>query len=735
MHLLRREEPYQSCFCQGLLTMIRITDILDTMLKYNPEGDTSMVERAYIYSARVHEGQVRLSGEPYLSHPLEVAGLLASMKFDSVSISAGLLHDVLEDTSATEEELRDMFGEEVLKIVKGLTKLSTLPYNSAQARQADSIRKMILAMADDIRVILIKLVDRLHNMRTLKYHKESKQQSIARETMDIYAPIAARLGIYWIKNELEDIAFSTLYPDDYADIAGKINKDKNERDVYIESVREYIVEKLTAGGLKGEVVGRHKQVYSIYHKMITQDLSFDDIYDIIAFRIILNTVPECYEALGIIHSLWRPIAKKFKDYIALPKPNRYQSLHTTVFGPFGERVEIQIRTREMDYIATSGIAAHWSYKEGKAVTAGEGNPYSWIQNLIEAQKDSDNPGEFLEDVRLNLFSDEVHVFTPGGEIRSLIKGATPIDFAYMIHTEVGHQCVGAKVNGRMVQLSHILKTGDIVEILTSSKSKPSRDWLNFAKTAKARSRIQRWIKAQERDRSIQLGREMCEKTFLKYRLNFNELVNSPQMSEVVEHFGFKNVDDMIEHVGYGKITPRQVAQKFFPKVESASDGESSLLNRLFGRMIKKKPVDGVIVNGVDDMLVRFAKCCQPVPGDPIAGYITRGSGVSVHRADCVNMSKVTPERLIDVEWADNAQSKYPVKIRVRSYDRLGLLAEIISLISQQGANIMAVNTETNADRTVELFFSLSVDGTKQLDNIIALVKKIKFVYDVKRLSA
>jgi len=715
--------------------MIRITDILDTMLKYNPEGDTSMVERAYIYSARVHEGQVRLSGEPYLSHPLEVAGLLASMKFDSVSISAGLLHDVLEDTSATEEELRDMFGEEVLKIVKGLTKLSTLPYNSAQARQADSIRKMILAMADDIRVILIKLVDRLHNMRTLKYHKESKQQSIARETMDIYAPIAARLGIYWIKNELEDIAFSTLYPDDYADIAGKINKDKNERDVYIESVREYIVEKLTAGGLKGEVVGRHKQVYSIYHKMITQDLSFDDIYDIIAFRIILNTVPECYEALGIIHSLWRPIAKKFKDYIALPKPNRYQSLHTTVFGPFGERVEIQIRTREMDYIATSGIAAHWSYKEGKAVTAGEGNPYSWIQNLIEAQKDSDNPGEFLEDVRLNLFSDEVHVFTPGGEIRSLIKGATPIDFAYMIHTEVGHQCVGAKVNGRMVQLSHILKTGDIVEILTSSKSKPSRDWLNFAKTAKARSRIQRWIKAQERDRSIQLGREMCEKTFLKYRLNFNELVNSPQMSEVVEHFGFKNVDDMIEHVGYGKITPRQVAQKFFPKVESASDGESSLLNRLFGRMIKKKPVDGVIVNGVDDMLVRFAKCCQPVPGDPIAGYITRGSGVSVHRADCVNMSKVTPERLIDVEWADNAQSKYPVKIRVRSYDRLGLLAEIISLISQQGANIMAVNTETNADRTVELFFSLSVDGTKQLDNIIALVKKIKFVYDVKRLSA
>ncbi|MEW6080086.1 MAG: bifunctional (p)ppGpp synthetase/guanosine-3',5'-bis(diphosphate) 3'-pyrophosphohydrolase [Thermodesulfobacteriota bacterium] len=714
--------------------MIRITDILDTMTKYNPDGDTGIVERAYIYSARVHEGQVRLSGEPYLSHPLEVAGILASMKMDSVCISAGLLHDVLEDTNATEEDLRELFGEETVKIVKGLTKLSALPYNSAQARQADSIRKMILAMADDIRVILIKLVDRLHNMRTIQFHKEHKQQAIAQETMDIYAPIAARLGIYWIKNELEEISFRTLYAEVYASISGKISKNREERDAYIESVREYISEKMAASGLKGEVSGRHKQIYSIYQKMQTQDLPFEEIYDIIAFRIILDTVPQCYEALGIIHSLWRPIAKKFKDYIALPKANMYQSLHTTVFGPFGERVEIQIRTREMDSIATSGIAAHWSYKEGKALPSKEGNPFSWIQNLIEAQKEIDTPGEFLEDVRLNLFSDEVHVFTPGGEVRSLIQGATPIDFAYLIHTEIGHQCVGAKVNGRMVQLSYILKTGDIVEILTSSKGTPSRDWLNFARTAKARSRIKRWIKAQERDRSIQLGREMCEKTFSKYRLNFSESVNSPEMAQVMEQLGFKTIDDMIEHVGYGKVTPRQVVQKFFPRLKPAPDEEQSLFNRLFSRMIKKKPADGVIVHGVDDMLVRFAKCCQPVPGEPIAGYITRGAGVAVHRATCVNVVKAPRERRIDVSWADDRSSKYPVRIRVRSFPRNGLLAEITSLVSQQGADVIAVNTEDNADRSRDYICSLTVDGARQLDSVIAVVKKIKSVYDVKRLS-
>jgi GTP diphosphokinase / guanosine-3',5'-bis(diphosphate) 3'-diphosphatase len=716
--------------------MVRISDILDTMLAYNSATDTDVVRRAYIYSARVHEGQMRLSGEPYLSHPLEVAALLASMKLDGVCVAAGLLHDVLEDTSATDADLQAMFGDEVLHIVKGLTKLSKLTYNSAQKRQAESIRKMILAMADDIRVILIKLVDRLHNMRTLEFQKEHKKKRIARETMEIYAPIASRLGIYWLKHELEDIGFQTLNPEEYKNISDKIHKDSAEREEYIEAVRDYIEETLTGKGLPCQVFGRHKQVYSIYQKMIKQELSFDEIYDIIAFRIILDTVPQCYEALGIVHSLWRPIAKKFKDYIAVPKPNMYQSLHTTVFGPFGERAEIQIRTKEMDYIASSGIAAHWSYKEGQVPAGKEGNAYAWIQNLLETQSETDAPGEFLENVRLDLFSDEVHVYTPAGEIRSLIAGATPVDFAYLIHTDVGHQCVGARVNGKMTTLSHPLATGDIVEIVTSAKSKPSKDWLNFVKTPKARAKIRRWIKSEERDRSLQLGREMCEKFFRKYRLNFNELFNSDKMMAVAEVFGFKTVDDLMEHVGYGKITPQQVVQKVVPKAAPPSGDSGSFFNRIIGRVKvkKRRPADGVLVHGIDDVLVRFAKCCQPVPGDPIAGYITRGSGVTVHRVNCVNVLKVTPERQVAVEWETSVTTTYPVKIRVQSHDKLGLLAEITAVISQKNANILSAMTETGDDKVADTYFTLAVESAHQLDDIIAAVRKLKSVFDVKRLG-
>ncbi len=714
--------------------MIRISDIIDKILAHNPSANTDIVERAYIYCARVHEGQIRLSGEPYLSHPLEVAGILSDMKLDSVCIAAGLLHDVLEDTTATEEELQEMFGGEVTNIVKGLTKLSELTYDSAKTRQAESIRKMILAMADDIRVILIKLVDRLHNMRTLAYQKEHKKNRIAQETMDIYAPIASRLGIYWIKNELEEIGFQQLYPEEYAFIAQKVDKDKTEREEYVETVRDYIKEKLQEKGLNCEVSGRYKQFYSIYHKMLKQDLPFEEIYDIIAFRIIVETVPQCYEALGHIHALWRPIAKRFKDYIALPKPNMYQALHTTVFGPFGERVEIQIRTREMDAIATAGIAAHWSYKEGKPLLGKKDNAYSWLQNLLETQADAEAPGEFLENVRLDLFSDEVHVFTPGGEIRSLISGSTPVDFAYLIHTEVGHQCVGAKVNGRMVQLSYKLQTGDVVEILTSTKSQPSRDWLNFVKTSRARSKIRRWIKAEERERSIQLGREMCEKMFRKYNLNFKELVNSGDMVPVAEQFGFKTVDDLVEHVGYGKVTPRQLVQKFFPKAGNLPGEGGSFFNRIVGRMKKKKPTDGVVVHGIDDVMVKFPKCCQPVPGDPIAGYITQGSGVAVHRQNCVNLLKVSPERRIEVEWAEDTPSQYPVKIGIRSYDKMGLLSEITTLISRHGANILTANTETKNDKMVDSVFMLTVNDTQHLEYIMNDIKKLKPVYDVKRVT-
>jgi len=714
--------------------MIRINDIIDKITEYYPDADLDIIDRAYIYSARVHDGQVRLSGEPYLSHPLEVAGILADMKLDVVSVAAGLLHDVVEDTHATIEEINEMFGKEVSHIVSGVTKLSVLPFSSgSQARQAESIRKMILAMADDIRVILIKLADRLHNMRTLKFHSPKKKAKIARETLDIYAPIAGRLGIYWIKKELEDASFMYIQPDEYAKIEQLVNKDKEEGEKYIETVKDLIKKKMDEHNLECEVLGRYKYFYSIYKKMLSQNLEFEEVYDIIAFRIILDTVPHCYEALGVIHSLWKPVAKKFKDYIGVPKPNMYQSLHTTVIGPYGERIEIQIRTWEMDRVAKSGIAAHWSYKEGLHIDEKTTKTFSWIQNLVENQENFENPDEFLENVRIDLFPDEVYVFTPRGEIKTVPSGATPVDFAYLIHTEVGSQCVGAKVNGRIVPLQYELKTGDTVEISTSKKSHPSKDWLNFVKTVKARSRIRQWIKTQEKERSITLGREMCEKAFRKYRLNFNALLKSEDMDKVVEHFGFKHVDDLIASVGYGKITPLQIIRKVEPKPEEKADS-ASFLDKIISRVRKKKPKTGVTVKGVDDILIKFGKCCQPVPGDSIIGYITRGYGVTVHRTSCVNAMKMSPDRQIDVEWSVDIADTYPVKILVRSYDRVGLLADITANISKNGANILSANTETRQSKIVDSLFTIAVENTDHLNRVLSAIRKVKHIQDVRRID-
>jgi GTP diphosphokinase / guanosine-3',5'-bis(diphosphate) 3'-diphosphatase len=714
--------------------MIRINDIIDKVSDYHPDADLDIVDRAYIYSARVHDGQVRLSGEPYLSHPLEVAGLLADMKLDVVSIAAGLLHDVIEDTHATAEEIDEIFGQEITHIVSGVTKLGALPFDSnSRARQAESIRKMILAMADDIRVIMIKLADRLHNMRTLEFHSERKRSEIAQETLDIYAPIAGRLGIYWMKKELEDTSFMYLQPEEYNKIKNRINKDREEGEKYIETVKGLIQKQLDEHQLKGEVLGRYKYHYSIYKKMVSQNLSFEEVYDIVAFRIILDTVPQCYEVLGLIHSIWKPVAKKFKDYIGVPKPNMYQSLHTTVIGPYGERIEIQIRTWDMDRIATSGIAAHWSYKEGQGFDEKISQAFSWIQNLVENQEDFIDPDEFLENVRIDLFPDEVYAFTPQGEIKSLPKGATPVDFAYLIHTEVGNQCVGAKVNGRLVSLQYELKTGDTVEIVTSKKGHPSKDWLNFVKTVKARSRIRHWIKIQEKERSVTLGREMCEKAFRKYRLNFNALSKSEEMAKVVEGFGFKKIDDLIASVGYGKITPLQIIRKIAPKPESEDDQES-IFNKIIGRVRKKKPKGGVTVKGVEDILIKFGKCCQPVPGDPITGYITRGFGVTVHRKHCVNALKMSPERQIDVEWNLDVGETFPVKIRIRSYDRVGLLADIASSISKNSANILSANTEARGKKIVEIFFTITVEDTEHLNRILSAVRKIKHIHDAIRID-
>ena len=714
--------------------MIRITDILDKVAEYSPEADLSLIERAYIYSARVHEGQVRLSGEPYLSHPLEVSGILADMNLDEISVTAGLLHDVLEDTAATPEEIEKIFGPEVLHIVSGVTKLSKLRLSSSEARQAESIRKMLLAMADDIRVILIKLADRLHNMRTLQYHSsEKKKINISRETMDIYAPISARLGIYWIKKELEDASFKYMLPDEYERISNLVAKDQAEREKYVETVKKYILKKMEEANLTCEVLGRNKNYYSIYHKMMSQNLAFEDVYDIIAFRIILDTIPHCYETLGLIHSLWKPIDIKFKDYISRPKPNMYQSLHTTVFGPYGERMEVQIRTWEMDRVAKSGIAAHWGYKEGKQVDERVSRMYTWIQELVENQENFRDPGEFMENVRIDLFPDEVYVFTPRGEIKTLPKGATPVDFAYMIHSEVGDQCVGAKVNDRMVPLQYELQTGDVIEIVTQKNHQPSKDWLKYVKTVKARSKIRQWIKTQEKDRSISLGREMCEKAFRKERLNFSALIKTDEMNRVVEHFGLKAAEDLIASVGYGKITPLQVVRRFTAKAENEEKRES-VFNKLIGRVRKKKPKGGVVVKGVDDILIRFGKCCQPVPGDSITGYITRGYGVTVHRAGCVNALKMTPERQIEVEWNIEKSDTYPVKIYIRSHDRVGLLADVVSNISKNEANILNAKTETQENKIVNSVFTIDVEDTEHLNRIMSSLKKVKQVLEVKRIS-
>jgi GTP pyrophosphokinase len=713
--------------------MIRINNILDKIADYCPDADLDVVERAYVYSARVHAGQVRLSGEPYLMHPLEVANILADMRLDTISVVSGLLHDVLEDTRAKSEELQKLFGPEVLSIVSGVTKLSLMPTSSSQERQAENIRKMFLAMADDIRVILIKLADRLHNMRTLRFHAPEKRKAIAQETLDIYAPLAARLGIYWIKTELEENSFKYLNPEEYARIELLVAKSRSEREQYIDTVRSTLHRKLEEANLKAEVLGRSKNFFSIYSKMKAQNLSFEQIYDLIAFRIILDTLPQCYEALGLIHSMWKPIDYKFKDYIGRPKPNMYQSLHTTVIGPVGERIEIQIRTWEMDRVAKSGIAAHWSYKEGRRIDENISKKFAWIQDLVENQETFRDPGEFLENVRLDLFPDEVYVFTPKGDIRALPKGSTPVDFAYLIHTEIGHKCVGAKVNGQMVSLPYQLQTGDIIEIVTSKNHTPSKDWLKFVKTIKARSKIRQWVKTQEKERSISLGREMLDKAFRKERLSFTTLSKSEKMNEVVEALGVKTLDDLIANVGYGKVTPLQVLRPFTVKPESP-DSRESILEKLMSRVRKKKPRAGVLVKGVEDILIKFGKCCQPVPGDPIIGYITQGYGVTVHRASCVNALRSSPERQIDVEWNTESAESYPVKIQIISNDRMGLLADLVGNISKLGANILHASSDTKENKMVESHFTISVTDTEHLERILSAMRRVKQVQDARRIG-
>jgi GTP pyrophosphokinase len=629
--------------------------------------------------------------------------------------------------------LRRLFGNEVTQIVDGVTKIGRFEFSSHEERQAENMRKMILAMADDIRVVLIKLADRLHNMRTLNYHAVDKQRLIARETLDIYAPLAGRLGIDWIKTELEDLSFSYLDPDVYEEIVSGLKKNEEERDRYIKEVKTIIEEKLAELDLKGKVSGRPKHIYSIYKKMIVQNLDLEHIYDIIAFRIILNSIRECYEALGVLHSAWKPIPGRFKDYIGMPKANMYQSLHTTVIGPYGERVEIQIRTEEMHRIANEGIAAHWVYKEGRSVPESDSKRFAWLRELLEWQQDLKDPREFLETVRVDLFPDDVYVFTPNGDVRAFPRGSTPIDFAYSVHTEVGHQCTGAKVNGKLVPLKYELKNGDIVEIITSSKHVPSKDWLKLVKTSRARTRIRHWIKTEERQRSIALGREICEREFRKHGMNFSNYLNSDELLQVAKLFSLQKAEDLLASIGYGKISALQAIGKLTSLIEPEEKTEELLVER---PERKERPLQrgGVLVKGVDDILVRFAKCCNPLPGEQIAGYITRGRGVSVHRADCPSLLSSGFERRIEVEWDREAEEVHPVGLAVICANVKGMLAAISGTLSNHDINILQANVRTRVDNRAECKFVVEVRNTDHLLGAMAAVRKIKNVIDVQRSS-
>jgi guanosine-3',5'-bis(diphosphate) 3'-pyrophosphohydrolase len=715
--------------------MVRFNDILERLTTYNPYADTDLLKKAYVFSAKVHSGQLRLSGEPYLNHPLEVAGILTQLKLDVASVATGLLHDTLEDTLTTVKEVQENFGEEIAQLIDGMTKISQISLRSSEEGQAENFRKMLLAMVKDIRVILIKLADRLHNMRTLSYHTPPKQAEIAQETLDIYAPLAHRLGIDWIKSELEDLAFKHLYPDLYEDIQRKIAKKEKERAHYIDEVKRTLLKKLYENHIEGEVTGRIKQIYSIYLKMKDQNIDFDQVYDITAFRTIVNSIKECYDVLGIIHSLWKPIPGKFKDYIGLPKENMYQSLHTSVIGPYGERIEIQIRTQEMHKIAEEGIAAHWKYKEGRIIEEADDKRFTWLRQLLEWQRDLKDNTEFLETVKVDLFPNEVYVFTPKGEVKQFPRGSTPIDFAYSIHSDVGNRCVGAKANGKIVPLKYEFRSGDTVEIMTSPNQRPSKDWLKFVKTSRAKTKIRQWFKTEEREKSITLGKEILEKELRKYNLQQIKLVKSGELAKVAGEFSFHEVDDLIAAVGYGKVTANQIIGKLLPpeKLEQKEEQEEGRLKRLFQKVTRSGPKDALLIKGVDNVVVRYAGCCNPLPGDKVIGFITRGRGVTIHTSDCKNVMENDPHRKVEVEWDSKKEYIYPVRIRIYSENKKGMLADISSSISSHQANITNARVETTEEKKAIGTFEVEIRDLNHLKKVIKALEKIKGVHRVERM--
>ncbi|MEE9258610.1 MAG: bifunctional (p)ppGpp synthetase/guanosine-3',5'-bis(diphosphate) 3'-pyrophosphohydrolase [Nitrospinaceae bacterium] len=719
--------------------MRKLNDITDGVLAYHPKADVDVILDAYVYSAKAHRGQSRRSGEAYFSHPVEVAHNLILLKMDEKTVAAGLLHDTIEDTLATGEEIQELFGEEVYQLVEGVTKISKMKFSSMEEKQAENYRKMILAMSKDIRVVLIKLADRAHNLQTLGALGEETQRRIARETLDIYAPIANRLGIGWLKAELENGAFKYLYRRDYQDIWEKVELRREERGQYVEKVCSVVAQELEAAEISGKVLGRPKHYYSIYKKMVGQSISFEDVYDLIGVRVLTHSLKDCYAVLGLIHSLWKPIPGRFKDYIAMPKPNLYQSLHTTVIGPEGERVEVQIRTEEMHRVCDEGIAAHWQYKEsGKKKAKPMDKQLVWVRHLLEHQKDVKNPKEFLNAFKVDLFSHEVYVFTPQGEVMALLQGATPVDFAYGVHTDIGHHCSAAKVNGKIVPLRYKLRNGDQVEILTNKQKGPNRDWLSFVKTPKARSRIANFLNNQERTHSLALGKELLDKEIRRYDLNPSTLLKGKKLDEVVHGTGFGNLDSLLRAIGIGKVSAHHVVEKLLPKekLEEKRKDDAARL-KLKEKTRPKESENAIKVTCFDaDILLRVGQCCNPVPGDPIIGYITRGRGVTVHHFDCPGISAIEneSERLVEVEWGTGKKAAYPVRVSIVTEDRPGLLAGISSVIADCGINITQAVVKQGAHKRAYFDLFLEIQDLAHLNRSLDKVRKVDGVIHVERVK-
>jgi len=722
------------------LSVTKFRELMKRMKANRPNDDLGLVKKAYDFSQKHHAGQTRASGEPYLVHPLQVALVLAEMKMDAVAVAAGLLHDSVEDTSVTIVDIRKEFGEQVAHIVEGVTKISAIDFATREEQQAENLRKMMLAMVDDIRVVLIKLADRLHNMRTLEHLAPERQQKIARETLEIYAPIAHRLGMGKIRGELEDLGFRYVDPIAYQQVHEAVEARRKAGEAFLARVEQVLRDKLKEAGITAKVESRIKRLHSVHKKLVRQRIAVEQVYDLYAMRVITQSVQDCYAVLGIIHNLWRPVPGRIKDFIAMPRPNFYQSLHTSVITEDGTPFELQIRTEEMHKMAEEGIAAHWKYKDGP-VSAQDEQRLAWLRQVVEWQRDVSDPNEFLSTLKIDLYPEEVYTFTPKGKVVVLPRDSTPIDFAYTIHTEVGHSCVGAKVNGRMVPLRHKLHSGDIVEILTQPGHKPSRDWLGVVKSSRARNKIKHWLNVHQRERAIEIGRKLIEKEARKYRVALKE-IKDEELQKIASDYGLGRPDDLMAGIGYGKYSARQVLAKLAPAGrEPVTEGEeekpggfASVVRRVFGG---DSGVNAIRVKGQGDLLVYRARCCNPIRGEAVVGYVTRGKGVAVHAQNCPNVVNLMyePERRIDVEWAgdDKAPSAYPVKLTVFCDDRFGMLKQITAVISDTKTNIRNIEARTaNGQANIDII--LDIADLKHLENIVSGVRKIAGVHDVQRLQ-